>query len=206
MSIETWKNEYYSIEACRVPGTKLDALTHSLTKWIGLREENFERHGVIKVLDSLVEPGTRNRLRIDGVTCALCCTYVGVGSDDCDSCQYCPLRSCQREYRSWWRHGDPEPMIKRLAALYFEATNEGNMNAFTTCNNCGSVVRFVNENYGRGYTCEKCNYALRLVTPPRPAEKIKLNFRIMKDGIENEIGSKEKPNGSDTDKSGPDEL
>lgn len=46
MSMRSWKKEYYPVEAAKVP--KELAVVASLRKWIGLRLDNLQRHGLVK--------------------------------------------------------------------------------------------------------------------------------------------------------------
>ena len=45
MSEDSWKAEYYPIEASMVKGI-LPALFHSKRKWVGARAANLKRHGL----------------------------------------------------------------------------------------------------------------------------------------------------------------
>lgn len=124
MSLETWKDEFYPVPADKVEAK--DAVAHSLRKWIGLRKENLERHGVVRRGFMIHDKNyTGKLLPIDDQTCALCVHYEG---DDC-KCTACPLQQvrkkrCDRklltEYRAPYlafiHCGDPEPMIQCLEA------------------------------------------------------------------------------------------
>ena len=45
MSLETWKAEFYPIPAEYVSTD--DALRHNLSLWVGIRQENLDKHDVI---------------------------------------------------------------------------------------------------------------------------------------------------------------
>lgn len=117
MSLKTWKEEFYKVEASQVP--QEEALQHSLTKWIGLRRENLAKHEVER--NGFLLGDTDIILAIDGTSCALCLLYVD------ESCHSCPLRKakedqgyfytgdhCWKEYSIQIRTGNPEPMIRLI--------------------------------------------------------------------------------------------
>jgi hypothetical protein len=126
MSLATWKEEFYPVDADRV--SEADAVQHSLTKWIGLRAENLARHAVTMNQRYLAD-GSDDTLRIDGSTCALCEHYESESS--CSSCPLAQVRdgvrcdveiegfddSRDEQYSPWhqWDYNrDPEPMIHWL--------------------------------------------------------------------------------------------
>lgn len=97
MSIETWMKEFYDLPACNVPEDK--AIAYSLKKWIGLRKENLELHGVYfdgYTVEESKDP-TKHRLTIDGDSCALCehyydsCSDIYDADDEQVNCHSCPL-------------------------------------------------------------------------------------------------------------------
>ena len=137
MSLETWKAEFYPIEAEDVPVEQ--AIDHSLTKWIGLRAENLARHALeIDTYGMLVEIADNNKvMELGGSNCALCACYHDDEAYDYDldedaPCQECPLAivrggvACddtrESEERSPWsdwnnnptERRNPEPMIMWL--------------------------------------------------------------------------------------------
>lgn len=82
MSLDTWMDEFYPISAKTV-GCNEDALSaarHSLRKWVGLRPENLERHGVefdtddMRLLNYNDDPlkEQREQLTLNYETCSLC--------------------------------------------------------------------------------------------------------------------------------------
>lgn len=99
MSLETWKKEFYPIDAKLVPVA--DAVAHSLKKWEGLLLENLARHEVFIWLRPgfhQLKDGSGAFMRIDSDTCALCANYFlepesdGDCYDDDDGfCKSCPL-------------------------------------------------------------------------------------------------------------------
>lgn len=114
MSYETWRNEFYPIDAISCP--KEEALDHSIQKWKGLRKENLERHGVYRVGKNVYESEGIVQLRISNVSCALCVNHQG--------CDGCPLfnhlnRACDNSGPydiGFVIDNDIEPMIVALEA------------------------------------------------------------------------------------------
>jgi hypothetical protein len=88
MSIESWRNEFYPIDAAYLvdvldnePQPDLDAtsidiklIEHSLLKWKGALKENLERHESSYSRGVVFHPG--DCLVFDSSTCALCQKYT----------------------------------------------------------------------------------------------------------------------------------
>ena len=124
MSFETWKAEFYPVDASYVAEEK--SIQHSLTKWIGLRPENLKRHG-LRVQGSNLYEDNIYVFTVDGNTCALCHVYLGRNEDD--MCAKCPLyqllgESCDgginRPFDIFCSSDNPEPMIDALGKLNLE--------------------------------------------------------------------------------------
>lgn len=131
MSLETWKQQFYP-ESAAHPKTDLGRTVHSLRKWIGLRTEHLDYHGLEVTPWGTLREGSEgpDGFRVDTSTCALCVRYVDEDPtpdvDDMDElgsgCVTCPLaetlgRACDARgapYRAWPNHRDPEPMIAAL--------------------------------------------------------------------------------------------
>lgn len=142
MSLESWEAEFYSTD----PETTAPegAVAHSLRKWMGLRQDAMQRHGV-SVKDARLGDGGRDWLGIDSSSCALCVHHLNdfwpdeEDHEDPDEtrprCDGCPLvavlgRSCDDDvfddngervvekapYFTFVEHNDPEPMIAALEA------------------------------------------------------------------------------------------
>jgi hypothetical protein len=120
MSLETWKKEFYPIEASEEMSAK-EAIEHSLRKWKGLRSENLDKHGVDARAEVQYIFGEDSFLAIDGSSCALCVKFLEL-DENLPWCYHCPLaktlgRSCGSDgmpYITWMETGNPEPMIKAL--------------------------------------------------------------------------------------------
>lgn len=116
MSLETWKDEFYPVEALAV--LKKDAVEHSLRKWRGLRAANRAKHGVVLEACGIVRGDDGAGLVIASSTCALCMWY----SDSVGYCRRCPIVKCNgcgcdgdgSPYVEFLGRGDPEPMIALL--------------------------------------------------------------------------------------------
>ena len=134
MSLETWKREFYPIDAKSVPVA--DAVAHSLKKWEGLLPENLARHGVTFLPDFhrlMGGPEELSHFPIGADSCALCAHHWNRDDDGCVSCPLCIVRDfvpCDRQrwdeggdgdcYHSPWSQfanadePDPKPMIMWL--------------------------------------------------------------------------------------------
>lgn len=126
MSIKTWKAEFYSRPLKKF--TKVQAIEHSLRKWIGLRPENREKHLASIYMFSWLRDYKGELFEIDSVSCALCVKY----HQDYDSefevsrCETCPLYQSlgvpcddregdiDQPWVLWVDKADPEPMISAL--------------------------------------------------------------------------------------------
>lgn len=141
MSIKTWLAEFYPVDADAAMGmTNLQAVQHSLRKWIGLRKKNMAAHKCAIAegyYPKAVTPKSHSKLlakpydilRIDSGSCALC-----VKHSDTWLCRTCPLArarggvQCDKMSRSerkkadgvgapwhaWIDDLNPEPMIALL--------------------------------------------------------------------------------------------
>ncbi len=121
MSLETWKAEFYPVEAASEEALA-DPIRHSLVKWTGLLQENLNKHAVF-VSEHMLKEGGGGWLPISSATCALCVTYEEI------CCNGCPLdmanKTCvtgvNNPWSIWVEDGDPKPMIE---ALKYEALVE----------------------------------------------------------------------------------
>ena len=119
MSLETWKAEFYPIPAEEVSTD--DALRHNLALWVGIRQENLDKHDVIYHSHAVYDGAhTNNPFPMDSNTCALCKQHA-------DTCATCPiydvkfkasvykqLAGCHDAYRIFLKEDTPEPMINLL--------------------------------------------------------------------------------------------
>ena len=131
MSFKTWKEEFYPIDAKQCePG--IQAIMHSLQKWIGLRRENLKRHNMVYAIEDGYGKdygGIRGRhshkdhedLSVSDESCALCRHYEM--DNQWNACERCPIfkacgESCDNAddspYRIFRDTGNPEPMIEML--------------------------------------------------------------------------------------------
>lgn len=122
MSIETWKREFYPIDAKSEMSEK-EAILHSIKKWEGLTKENLNKH----MLDADVDCGWLSDefgeafFDIDSSNCALCAKFIQHG------CQDCPLYKKQGfvcgkgdktdGYLAWSQDADPSLMLENLKSL-----------------------------------------------------------------------------------------
>lgn len=118
MSLKTWKEEFYPIEASKCPeGQELE---HSITKWKGLRLENVRKHDLSANHDTILGHYYEQPFSNNSSSCALCQKF---------SCQInplpdapnniCPIQkvtnhTCRNVYWHYISFHDPEPMIMLL--------------------------------------------------------------------------------------------
>ena len=135
MSVESWKAEFYLVDAQDRSVRSVDAaLDHSLRKWEGLRKKNLEKHELVQVGTSLFEAlsdGTYNldgpEFRGDSETCALCAHFSCSSGFSYSLKPACPLDAkrgapcdVEREdernspYHAWRHSGHAGPMIRWL--------------------------------------------------------------------------------------------
>lgn len=126
MSLRTWENEFYrKPPKCKM--TRLEAIEHSLMKWIGLSAENLAKHGVVfrKSFGMLVVADNSDYLKINDWSCALCVKYLNYASWKPD-CKLCPLYAhlgdtrCDTQgepYSIAAEERNPTPMIEALAEV-----------------------------------------------------------------------------------------
>ena len=133
MSIETWKQEFYSVEAS-VAGksTDVEMLEHSIKKWGGLQTENLERHDLraSATFYSRIEDVEGGSFHIDSASCSLCIRYLFSNGANDRGCVNCPLSkirgnvACDVDadadgddpspFDAWRDRADPEPMLTWL--------------------------------------------------------------------------------------------
>lgn len=117
MSLESWKKEFYPVEADETGDmTRKQIVEHSLNKWRGLRPINLSEHRLVKN-GQVIEDDKFYRLVIASESCSLCQHYYQIESGA--PCSYCPIvkvsaKTCYKQYGHWIKLGDPEPMIELL--------------------------------------------------------------------------------------------
>lgn len=130
MSLKTWKAEFYIIPAGKAAKkTKLEAIEHSLQKWMGTTPANLKKHRVVYKDHSVVEIIPDGRMfyempsfEFTGGNCSLCEKYVVVSWQKPTNCSKCPLserngqKDCIREYRQ--SAYNPDAMIKLLEGAF----------------------------------------------------------------------------------------
>lgn len=135
MSLQTWKEEFYPIEASEVTD-KIEAIKHSLRKWTGLLEKNLKKHDV-KLLYEEYEIRLEDFI-INFETCALCQLFdVQTVYYECPNCPfvyYLNHRCCGYIGSPWHEfiyYKDPKPMIAALEKMlkleeHKQEVNRGN--------------------------------------------------------------------------------
>lgn len=115
MSLESWKKEFYPIDAIRPLWTEEAAIKHSLMKWKGLQERALRKHKVLPTYGGGVTT-ENDQVPSGSLSCALC-QFTSM------NCAACPLNkvspgACTTNSDSLWiqyvRGHDPMPMIWAL--------------------------------------------------------------------------------------------
>lgn len=92
MTIESWKAEFYPVEAYLVPNDTLALLEHSIKKWEGLLPKNRKKHdlvvGTYGRLTSEDASDYDNVFKASSESCSLCHHY---NNSDEPECVKCPL-------------------------------------------------------------------------------------------------------------------
>lgn len=120
MSLATWKEEFYPVDAENVE--EKDAIDHSINKWIGLLSANRKRHGINLIYGGWTAPYIADKddvFDINGSTCALCQIYMKKDFDAVDPCENCTIvkalgETCGKEYLVFADTGRPTKMIRLL--------------------------------------------------------------------------------------------
>ncbi len=117
MSLESWKEEFYSDYPKNM--TTFDAIKHSLKKWKGAKDKNLNKHCLVYLNTRVSGPGFLESaaLRFDSNSCALCHLFLE------NNCRDCPIaietgKPCDDVDSTWnASRNDPKPMIKLLKKL-----------------------------------------------------------------------------------------
>lgn len=135
MSIESWKAEFYPVDAdtaAHVGASQLELIRHSLRKWRGLQPDELQKHGVRACGNNrriAADPSDleKDSFRASGETCALCAYHhrrsfstcvpcplsIARGGVPCDEGQGTPSEMTS-PWDVWITAGDPAPMIMWL--------------------------------------------------------------------------------------------
>lgn len=117
MSLETWKAEFYPIDAAELAESSWrGCVEHSIKKWEGLLPTNLVKHNV-EINGRYATDDSGDEFGINAYTCALC-------QRSRDQCEDCPLYKalgdvrCDDDtfgpYNYFCEEQDPEPMIDAL--------------------------------------------------------------------------------------------
>jgi len=128
MSLESWKNEFYPVEASK-DHSDIAAIEHAILKWTGYTEENLKKHELTS--DGAVITDSDNNVVIFATnSCSLCLKYW---ANDCDKCPlYLIGESCISShhesnispYRKTMNNSDPSYILDALKkALIYAREN-----------------------------------------------------------------------------------
>lgn len=124
MSLESWKAEFYPIDAKDVSIEAAPA--HALLKWIGYRDENLAKHGLVRISEYAI--GEYNDDTCSSFTagydeCALCVHYLIEEEDEygiiSSSCTTCPIYKLTR-----YACGHEESIYSDLSVAYEDGSIE----------------------------------------------------------------------------------
>ena len=125
MSLESWKEEFYPVEANVYFGKEnnlqgaIEATEHALRKWKGLTKENLDEHGLDFIYSWRIAEinDIKYNFSITGVTCACCqISRDEYGNIDCERCPiyFIHGHDCNDIYGDWQDDHNPSAMIKLL--------------------------------------------------------------------------------------------
>lgn len=111
MSLKTWKEEFYPVEAETLKSaTDKECLEHALKKWSGVRKDNLNKHKIAHMRGKV--GGPEENLFLNRDTCALCAKhYTGSTLDPCGKC---PLVDCTYVVQCAFIFHDIRPMLLKL--------------------------------------------------------------------------------------------
>lgn len=133
MSIESWKKEFYPVEASKV--SKKNALLHSIQKWSGLTKKAVKLHK-LTIIGGDLYAKDQYSFSTTSSTCALCLYYYS--REQIPYCGSCPLslvrgsvpcdcymsdidNTGRSPFHAFQVNGNTRPMLKWLRrALKFE--------------------------------------------------------------------------------------
>lgn len=117
MSLESWKAEFYPVEAKDATGSDAEALEHSIVKWTGLLKKNLKKH------DGKKAEGFLKRVSFDGIpafvvdgsSCALCAKHFAAKA----GCRECPIfmatgADCEKAFLAFSFSDNARPMLTLL--------------------------------------------------------------------------------------------
>ena len=136
MSFESWKSEFYPVDAKSEERVGSDAslVEHSLLKWRGALPGNVKKHGLEYNEWRIFDEDGKEAFEYFGETCALCLRYVVMTAGVCDGCPLfaalglpCDVPPRGSKSSVYGQSGnDPAPMIAALEkALLMVTTGEG---------------------------------------------------------------------------------
>lgn len=115
MSLESWKAEFYPVEASKVKKDAMACIEHSIKKWEGLTKASIKKYGLSKGCQRIFH-GHEN-FPLDSTTCALC--HMSQNRERYVDCRKCPISiargsACNNEYAAFCDEDDVRPMLQLL--------------------------------------------------------------------------------------------
>lgn len=121
MSLVTWKEEFYPVDASEACQSVVEALKHAVHKWRGALPENLERHHVRLSGSNLREKGASAAESLFGATGCSLCLYDGNYRKNCTSCALRNHLGC----RCYGSAASPDQADNN--SVYLQAINDGNV-------------------------------------------------------------------------------
>jgi hypothetical protein len=130
MSIESWKQEYYTDPSLCT--NDRERAEHTKLKYIGVRKENLARHGLVQKYAGLYSD--KREFGFSGLSCSFCRTYTN--KSGCNSCplykedQWCEINADGEDLHELVAYdhfvkGDPEPMITLMDTILSKCDEDG---------------------------------------------------------------------------------
>ena len=130
MSIESWKQEYYTDPSLCT--NDRERAEHTKLKYIGARKENLKRHGLVQINQGLYSD--KLEFGFSGLSCSFCKTYAN--KSGCNSCplykedQWCEINADGEDLHELvaydhFMKGDPEPMITLMDTILSKCDEVG---------------------------------------------------------------------------------
>ncbi len=145
MSIESWKEEFYEIDAYDIAQNEddLGMVDHCLKKWEGLLPENLAKHNLRHKSFTIVEiDNEKEYFETDCNSCALCQAY---DNNDCLDCPITLSRGYPCAEEGDWIEGTDEE--EREPAPWYEWTTRKNPEPMIRCLN--KTKEYLNDRISR---------------------------------------------------------
>jgi len=108
MSIESWQEEFYPIDASKMKGaSNVAQIEHCLRKWRGLTPEALEKHELIAHEDGAYDDASHLAIGVGVDDCALCQNHHTTVTGE-NGCRTCPLAIARDGFPCFDKYPDEE--------------------------------------------------------------------------------------------------